>query len=389
MRPDVQRDTGRRRGRTLFLFLLTAIIAFFAAAPVYGIIRDLGLGDAVFVLSSDVRVDGGDTAPGSNERLRGFLFPARNVDVPVIRVIDLEGRVVYTDGSPYKNGRIRLESTPRYARTDDMGFFFFSGVTEGGHTISVLDESGAVLAQAAIQIVRVDEPGAASVVRLPDGTFVFRVSVEMELLEITLTLNREEGEGAVAGIKDIDIGAAEEPEEPGITPLPPSPPPDDSEASATPSPVPGAGGYPAPSPFNFNVHDEQTNYGSGDAAGVNIFGDGKRLAPGMKGSYRFTVDNSQNGFTTRYTVDFDALDTLPEENKLPMRYKLKAGDSYLAGDDETWCRLDDLDHSSTLKPGGRVTYTLYWYWPESENDNSFARYAGYPYSLTIRVTAGG
>jgi hypothetical protein len=339
----------------------------------------------VFVLSSDVRVGGGEAKPGPNERLRGFLFPARNVDVPVIRVIDLEGRVVYTDGAPYINGILRLESTPRYTRTDDMGYFFFYGVTEGGHTISVLDENGTVLAQAGIQIIRVDEPGAASVVRLPDGTFVFRVSVEMELLEITLTLERGEEEGAVAGIKDIVIGETEEPDEPD---LPPSPP-DDSETPATPGPVPGAGGYPAGTSFNFNVHDEQTNYGSGNAAGVNIFGGGKRLAPGMKGSYRFTVDNSRNGFVTRYTVDFDALDALPEENKLPMRYKLKAGEAYLAGDDETWCQIDELDHLSTLRPGGRVTYTLYWYWPESEGDNSFARYAGYPYSLTIRVTAEG
>lgn len=385
MRPDARHDTRGRRGRTLYLLLLAAVIAFFAAAPVYGIIRELGPGDTVFVLSSDLRVDeGGGPAPGPLERLRGFLFPSLKVEVPVIRVIDLEGRAVYTDGSPYTNGMLRLESTPRVARTDAMGHFFFYGVADGGHTLSVLDEGGAVLAQAAIQIARIDEPGAASVVRLPDGTFVITVSADMALLEITLTLTRGTGAASVAGVADIVIGIVERPDDPDITA-----PPDTSDPSATVGPDIGMGGYPGVSPFNFDVHDEQVSYGGGDAAAVNIFGDGKRLAPGMKGSYRFTVDNSRNGFVTRYTVDFDALDTLPEESKLPMRYKLKADDAFVAGDNETWRGIDDLDHSSTLKPGGRVRYTLYWYWPESENDNRFARYAGYPYSLTIRVIAEG
>jgi hypothetical protein len=402
VQPLQKQENGRRRSRTLFLFFLTAVIVFFVAVPVYGIIRDMGMGETIFVLDSsiDISTNPSGNSPSLFDRIHNFLFPDKDVSVPVIKVIDLEGRVVYTDGSPYTGGQIKLQSEPRYTTTNDNGSFSFHDVEEGHHTIFVLDDNGKTLAQAEILIERVTDQSETTVERLPDGTYVFKVSFNVKLLEIVLTLKRGDDAVTASGIEDILIGS-EEDNEPSNPPNPTGPPGVSAspEPSSSPGTTPsdnggngggggGGGGQPG-NQFDFSVHDPKIYYGTDHTASINIFGDTKRIAPGMKGSYTFTVDNSKNNNQTNYFVNFVAYDSLPEDSKIPMRFKLKADNNYIVGSDEIWHSLDELNHSSTLKAKTAVTYTLYWYWPESANDNKYAKYADYTYSLAIKVTAEG
>lgn len=381
----------------MLLYLLITLLIIYIAVPTYGIIRDaVGPGEAVFMLNSplpEARLH----RPGHGilEKIHAFLFPSREVPVPVLQRIDLKGRVIYTDTSPFVNGLISMESEPRYTRTDADGYFFFLDVEEGPHTISVLDEAGNVLAKCEILIERapdlenMPEVKDVELIRLPDGTFVFQVAVDVKVLEITLFLKRD-ADGNLPGPDRIELGLVQtgivEPPQPGISPFPPPEPG-----------APGGGGDSGLGPptdrrFNFDVFDTVTEvpYGQTGAVSVNIFGAKKRIAPGMKGSYHFTVDNGGNEDSSCYDVTFTAVDTLPYTHKIPMRYRLQADGVYVAGGATAWCMPAELYQEAVLAGKKHVKYILDWYWPEGERDNEFARFAGNPgfsYSLNIRVTA--
>lgn len=387
------------------LYLLITVIIVYVAVPTYGMIRDMvGQGEAVFVLDSslpDVQMN----RPGRGiiEKIYDFLFPAKEVPVPVMQRIDLMGRVVYTDKSPYINGIIELKSEPRYTRTNTEGYFLFVDVEEGDHNLSVLDEAQNVLARCDVYIERDIEIKDTELTHLPDGTLLFKVAVDVKVLEVTLFLRHDDG-GNVAGIERVEVGlvppgtAAPLPPEPEIPPGPPVKPGEPPVSPVPPEeeekPPGGGGGPPPPQPdkFSFDVFDTDTtvHYGRESAVNVNIFGTKKRIAPGMQGSYHFTVDNRANKYPSQYYVAFSDIDTLPAANKIPMLYRLKADGVFVAGDNNTWCTLPELTQDAIVAKGKQVKYTLDWYWPEGENDNEFARYAGnpdYSYSLIIKVTA--
>jgi len=405
---SIQNENAEKRRKSFILSIIITIIVIYAAVPTYGIIRDISTGEHVFVLSSnlpDVSME--RPVLGFINKIYKFFSPQQEVSVPVRQRIDLKGRVVYTDQTPYPNGLIELRSDPRYTRTDSQGYFMFIDVGEGAHTISVLDETGNVLAKCAVDIDRTTEVEDAELVRLSDGTFVFQVSVDVKVLEITVFLQKED-DGKITGIDRIVLGAAPEgtaqqtnPTNP-VNPANPANPTNPTNPINPASPpvypdtphVPTGGGNSGvtPSPFDFDVLDTKTatSYGTAGAASVNIFGAGKLIAPGMSGKYRFTVDNTGNKYSTFFDVTFTATDTLPDANKIPMRFRLKADGVYVAGNETTWCSLPQL-HQDTVLSGGRdVEYTLEWNWPEGVNDNDFAAYAGnpdYSYGITIKVTA--
>ncbi|HVI43108.1 MAG TPA: hypothetical protein VM577_21070, partial [Anaerovoracaceae bacterium] len=178
-------------------------------------------------------------------------------------------------------------------------------------------------------------------------------------------------------------GSAGEPDQPGEQPEPP-------DTGGTGSSGGGTGGGSTPKPFLFEVSDSNATYfGSTAAAQVNIFGTEKHIAPGMKGSYRFSVDNTRNSYRSLYTVNFTNNDTLPAGSKIPMVFRLKAGNSYVAGDAD-WCTVNQLYQDTVIAGNSKVVYTLEWYWPEGGNDNLYAELSKdteYPYTLRIEVTA--
>ena len=407
MRQATQKENAERRRKNFILSIIITIIVVYAAVPTYGIIRDISTGEHVFVLSSNLPdVDFKRPVVGFVGKVYHFFFPQQGITVPVLRRIDLKGRVVYTDKTPYPNGIIELRSDPRHTRTDSQGYFMFIDVGEGAHTISVLDEAGNVLAKCAVDIKRTIEVKDAVLVRLPDGTFVFQVAVDIKVLEITLFLQKGDDEN-ITGIDGIVLGVVPEGAPQTANPTNQNDQinltnPANPTSPSVPSGGGGSGGGgggdsdnpppPPPYPFDFDVLDTATttSYSTGGAASVNIFGANKRIAPGMSGSYRFTVDNTGNRYSTFYDVTFTATDTLPAASKIPMRFRLKADGVYVAGDAATWCTLDQL-YQNTIAAGGRdVEYTLEWNWREGANDNDFAAYAdnaAFSYGLTIKVRA--
>jgi len=206
----IQKEDEERRRKSFILYIIITIIVIYAAVPTYGIIRDISTGEKVFVLNSNLPdVDLKRPVVGFVGKVYHFFFPQQEVSVPVLRRIDLKGRVVYTDKTPYPNGIIELRSDPRYTRTDSQGYFMFIDVDEGAHTISVLDEAGKVLAKCAVDIKRTIEVKDAVLVRLPDGTYVFQVAVDIKVLEITLFLQKGD-DGKITGIDGIVLEVAPE-----------------------------------------------------------------------------------------------------------------------------------------------------------------------------------
>jgi hypothetical protein len=416
------KEQGAHRFKNILFYLILTMIAIYIAIPTYGLIRDaVGPGEAVFVLDSPL--PGAQmNRPGRDilGKIHAFFFPSQEVPVPLLQRIDLKGRVVYTDQTPFVHGTLKLESTPRYTRTDAGGYFIFRDVEEGTHFISVLDPEGNVLAECRINVERMLEEHAmgsreVELIRLPDGTFVFLVPVELEVLEMTLFVEKD-ARGRVIGLERIELGrrsweeAPRPPGEPGeipVDPEKPSVPPVDpglkdpekpvfppEEQEKPPGGSSGPGGPQPPPKFDFDVYDTATavSYGREGAIKVNIFGSKKRLAPGMSGTYHFTVDNGRNSYPSQYDVTFRVEDTLPRNFKIPLRYRLQAGGQYVAGDGATWCKPGELSQEAVLGAGRQMKYTLEWHWPEGEQDHAWARFGGdpdYSYSLTIKVTAQG
>lgn len=376
----------------IILYLIITMIMIYVAVPTYGMIRDtVGPGEAVFVLDASLPNAHMDRpGPGIMEKIYGFLFPARDVPVPLLQRIDLRGRVVYTDQTPYVGGIVELKSTPRYTRTDTGGYFIFVDVMEGAHTISVLDENGNVLASCDIEIERSPQVENVELIRLPDGTLIFQVAVDVQVLEITLVLQRDAG-GNVVGLDRVELGLPPTGQGelgPPVIPLEPDEPEGTwGSGSNTLPPSP-----PSPLPPDFDVYDRDPVYYVQDGVvDVNIFGANKRIAPGMQGSYHFTVEN-RGSHAAHYDVNFTVKDTLPDTHKIPMGYRLKADGEYIAGDADTntWVEPAKLSQDDRLDPGEKVKYTLDWYWREGNRDNEFARYGGdpaYSYSLKIMVSA--
>jgi|LSQX01.2.fsa_nt_gb hypothetical protein len=384
------------------------MIIFYIAVPTYGLIHDLaGPEETVFVLSSPLpKAQMNRPERGLIDKIQALLFPPREVPVPILQRIDLKGRIIYTDKTPYAHGIVELKSEPRYTRTDLEGYFVFVDVEEGEHAISVLDSSGNLLARCYITVERIFveyelEAESVELIRLPDGTLVFQVAVDVEVLELTIYLRQGES-GEIIGLERVDLGLAQlgtvVPQLPGEPPEPPGAPeiPAETEGSLPPGGPegpPGAGGGEGAQPFDLDVYDTATavRYGLTNAVKVNIFGAHKRIAPGMSGSYNFTVDNGGNSFPSLYNVTFTAADTLPDPHKIPMLYRLKAGGRYVAGDSAVWRKPGELDQAAKrLEAGERVKYTLEWFWPEGERDNEYARFGGdpaYSYSMTIKVAA--
>jgi len=397
------KEDNRGNWKNFILCVITTMVILYISVPTYGIIRDLvAEGEVVFVLDSSLP-DAQMNRPGNGiiERIYNWLFPSREVPVPILQRIDIRGRVVYTDKTPYANGIVELRSEPRYTRTDDSGYFVFLNVLEGDHTINILSENGAVLVKSCITIERIASSNEnIELLQTPGCNIIFRVAVDIDVLEITLHLEKG-SEGNVTGLDKLELGLAPdiEPEKPLIPgePADPAYPPGNTEEDPEKSPETpdsdSSGGESKPGNFEFDVRDtaSEEQYGSGSAVNVNIFGDKKRIAPGMKGSYQFTVDNRGSDYDSFYNVGFTAIDTLPAGMKIPMLYRLKADEVYLVGDNATWCAPEKLKQKKVkLDKGRQAKYTLEWYWPEGKNDNDYALFGGnaeYYYQLIIKVTA--
>lgn len=397
-------DWGNGQRNAILLIIITILIVYIAV-PIYGVIQDAKEGGTVFVIDGSGDKEGTDLL----DKIIDFLFDSNKVKVQTAYIVDLKGVVIKSDKTPYANGIVELRSEPRYTRTDNNGYFIFGSVEAGKHKISVLDQSGNVLATCNVDLSTVRHTDRLVNTSFSDNTYRINVSVNVQVLEIRITLKTDE-EGNVQGIGALDVIKADTAplDQTGST-VPGQPdngdtqPPDGGNDGSGDVPVPpngggtgssggGGGEEPESNPFQFDVYDSgsSSSFGSTTAAQVNIFGTGKRIAPGMKGSYRFTVDNTRNNYRSLYMIDFTKSDTLVAGKEIPMVFRLKEGNSYVAGDSATWLAASQLHQDKSIAESSKTVYTLEWYWPESANDSFYQkldRNVDYSYTLRIDVSA--
>lgn len=111
---------------------------------------------------------------------------------------------------------------------------------------------------------------------------------------------------------------------------------------------------------------------------MNVFGNaatasGKTavIAPGSKGCYTFTIQNTKD-------FPMEVCWQLSDENlhKIPMQYRLKVGTDYLYGSAKEWIAGEDLEKyliEDQLFSGEQREYALDWEWPFFTNDEQDQR----------------
>ena len=115
---------------------------------------------------------------------------------------------------------------------------------------------------------------------------------------------------------------------------------------------------------------------------IRIF-DVPQIAPGDGSTYEFVVNNNTPG-NVNYSISFEE-DNIANANML---YKLKRNDEYIAGDENTWVKYNELNFDSRiLNKSYMDKYNIEWKWVPAENDTSAGRMLGAKYGLNIKVDA--
>lgn len=148
------------------------------------------------------------------------------------------------------------------------------------------------------------------------------------------------------------------------TPTPSPLPTDPPKETPSPSKKPDEGGGNQISDISISSQDgEEKKQWSADTR-IDLFGKNTKLQPGSYGGYQFDVKNP-NYFGVKFQIWMvDSAGTNPDETPIPLRYRLKCGDEYVAGDEDTW--LDSTEIKAnwvTLEQQKTLTYTLEWCWP--------------------------
>lgn len=120
----------------------------------------------------------------------------------------------------------------------------------------------------------------------------------------------------------------------------------------------------------------------------------KVIAPGTTNQYTFSIRNTGNT-VLEYTISLENTFDLDNE-EIPMEFRLRRGDEWLAGDENTWCTLAEINAfsgSAALNPSKIDQYQLEWQWPyegEDVKDNMLGQLslkANADFHMTIITTA--
>lgn len=105
------------------------------------------------------------------------------------RVLHVAGQVLYTDGTPYADGRVELRSEPRITTTDSRGRFFYESAKPGTHTLSVLDGNGKALAKCEFTISRKAGEQPINIQKQAAGKYAVELSVNVRFIELAVELD--------------------------------------------------------------------------------------------------------------------------------------------------------------------------------------------------------
>lgn len=111
---------------------------------------------------------------------------------------------------------------------------------------------------------------------------------------------------------------------------------------------------------------------------MNVFGNastasGKTavIAPGSKGCYTFTIQNTKD-----FPIEISWQLSDENQHKIPMQYRLKVESGYLYGSAKEWVVGEKLDKyliEDQLSPGEQREYALDWEWPFSTDEKQDQR----------------
>lgn len=125
---------------------------------------------------------------------------------------------------------------------------------------------------------------------------------------------------------------------------------------------------------------------------LNVFANQKYngqpiIAPSSSGEYAFTIQN-----TARFPLQYTLQITDENEAGVPMEYRLKQGEKYLAGGESEWADVSTLSAvAGELPHESEAVYTLEWRW-NGDNDAvdtsiGIAAQDGAKYLLNFRIAA--
>ena len=108
-----------------------------------------------------------------------------------------------------------------------------------------------------------------------------------------------------------------------------------------------------------------------------------KIAPDVQGTYTYTVENERDE-NMKYNMEYTDVNPY----NINMVYKLKVNGKYVAGNDETWVKVNDLNQNSIkIKAKTTDVYTLDWKWEGSENDTEIGKTDGANYKIRIKSYA--
>ncbi len=341
------------------------------------------------------------TTAYSSRLIDTIVITSRNESdqpAPTDQIIDVRGRILYSNGAPYANELVELRSTPRYTTTDYDGYFLFQNVSVGAHTISAV-RNNVVLASVSLNVERIEQDNDINIIRLETGNLLVQVS--LKVIEIRIALQIDEGELRLVTVEvarrvddpmappelpDPEIQLPPEkppgPDDPG-PPGPDDPPgPDEPSGPDVPAdPGDGPSGPVVPpvedGPPGITASDD---YGVGGVkwtvdtsvdifgqrpgnSGVQTIGGDTVIAPGSSGVYTFKLENPESK-PVEYRISLEESDQ--NSPKLPMLYRIGAGLGGLG--DSPWRMAGSTSvETTTIEPGKTHYYTLEWKWASGDD----------------------
>lgn len=114
-------------------------------------------------------------------------------------------------------------------------------------------------------------------------------------------------------------------------------------------------------PQEIHVMDKETNREWRQLTTIDLFKNGGLIYPGASANYEFYVRNSVAS-PVRYRMTISEAEH--ESGALPLEYRIKDPNGYVAGTEEQWLTAAELeDIWVTINVRGNLHYTLEWRWP--------------------------
>ena len=109
----------------------------------------------------------------------------------------------------------------------------------------------------------------------------------------------------------------------------------------------------------------------------------KMIAPGVEGTYMFTVENM---LKRKCVYDIKYIENNPYN--INLQYRLRLNGNFIAGNENTWVRASDLSTVGTYLNAESVNmYRIDWRWEDADNDTEIGENPNSSYDMKIIVDA--